>query len=86
VVWCKQAGLAVTVDAVGNIFGRRAGLHDELPPVLIGKPSRYSGYNGGRFDGIAGVLSGLEVVRTLRTTIPALTMKGCRRRDFEHKR
>ena len=62
--WCQQAGLAVMVDRMGNIFGRRAGQQDDLPPILIGSHLDTQ-VNGGRFDGIAGVLAGLELVRTL---------------------
>jgi len=62
--WCRQAGLSVAVDTAGNIFGQRAGTDDTLPPVLIGSHLDTQ-INGGRFDGIAGVLAGLEVVRCL---------------------
>jgi beta-ureidopropionase / N-carbamoyl-L-amino-acid hydrolase len=34
--WCESAGYAVSVDGVGNIFARRAGTDDALPPVMIG--------------------------------------------------
>lgn len=61
--WCREAGLEVTVDAMGSIFGRRAGTED-LPPILIGSHLDTQ-ENGGRFDGIVGVLAGLEVVRRL---------------------
>ena len=64
VAWCREAGLAVTVDAAGSIFGRRAGLDNDLPPILVGSHLDTQA-NGGRFDGIAGVLAGLELVRTL---------------------
>ncbi len=64
VEWCEDAGLSVTVDACGNIFGRRAGADDALPPILIGSHLDTQ-INGGRFDGIAGVMAGLELVRTL---------------------
>ena len=62
--WCKEAGCTVKVDGIGNIFARRAGQDDTLPAVVTGshidtQPS------GGKFDGNYGVLSGLEVVRTL---------------------
>ncbi len=62
--WCKEAGLVVTVDGVGNIFARRAGRDNALPPVVSGshldtQPS------GGRFDGCYGVMAALEVARTL---------------------
>ena len=62
--WCREAGLEVSVDEMGNIFGRRAGREDDLPPVMIGSHLDTQ-VNGGRFDGIAGVLAGLEVVRCL---------------------
>lgn len=62
--WCESAGLDVTIDELGNIFGRRAGLDDTLPPVFIGSHLDTQ-INGGRFDGIAGVLAGLELCRTL---------------------
>ncbi|MGJ8605921.1 MAG: Zn-dependent hydrolase [Marivita sp.] len=62
--WCRDAGLAVTVDTCGNIFARREGTDPDEPPVLVGSHLDTQ-INGGRFDGIAGVLAGLEVVRTL---------------------
>ena len=62
--WCKGAGCAVTVDAAGNIFARRAGREDDLPPVVVGSHLDTQAA-GGRFDGILGVLSGLEILRTL---------------------
>lgn len=62
--WCRQAGLSVRIDGIGNIFARRAGLDDSLAPVVIGSHLDTQA-NGGRFDGIAGVLGGLEVCRTL---------------------
>ena len=62
--WLRDAGCTVTVDAIGNIFGRRRGRDDTLPPVVAGshidtQPS------GGKFDGNYGVLAALEIVRTL---------------------
>lgn len=62
--WCRQAGMSVRVDGIGNIFARRAGRDDSLPPVVMGSHLDTQ-VNGGRFDGIAGVLGGLEVCRTL---------------------
>lgn len=62
--WCTAAGLKVTVDAVGNMFARRAGSDDSLPPVVMGSHLDTQ-FNGGRFDGIVGVLGALEVMRTL---------------------
>lgn len=62
--WCREAGLRVTVDAMGSIFARREGLEPDLPPVLMGSHLDTQ-VNGGRFDGIVGVLGALEVMRTL---------------------
>jgi N-carbamoyl-L-amino-acid hydrolase len=62
--WCREAGCTVTVDGMGNMFARRPGLDDALPPVVIGSHLDTQ-IAGGRFDGILGVLAGLEVIRTL---------------------
>ncbi|PBB51909.1 MULTISPECIES: Zn-dependent hydrolase [Mesorhizobium] len=62
--WCRDAGLSVDFDELGSIFARRDGTNNELPPILIGSHLDTQ-INGGRFDGIAGVLAGLELVRTL---------------------
>jgi N-carbamoyl-L-amino-acid hydrolase len=64
VTWCTEAGCTVTVDRVGNIFARRPGRDDHLPPVLIGSHLDTQ-VAGGKYDGIVGVLAGLEVLRTL---------------------
>lgn len=63
VKWCRDTGLDVKVDAIGNIFARREGKED-LPPVLIGSHLDTQ-VNGGRFDGIVGVLGALEVMRRI---------------------
>lgn len=60
----KAAGLQVTVDRIGNVYGRRAGSDDRLAPVVMGSHID-SVVTAGRFDGCLGVLGGLEVVRTL---------------------
>lgn len=62
--WLKEAGLTVRIDDVGNIYGRREGLDDNFLPVVMGSHLD-TVYQGGRFDGITGVLSGLEVIRSL---------------------
>lgn len=62
--WMKEAGLSVRVDQVGNIFARRAGRNDALPPVMTGSHIDTQP-TGGKFDGCYGVLAGLEVMRTL---------------------
>ncbi|WP_151703935.1 Zn-dependent hydrolase [Nitrincola alkalilacustris] len=64
VSWCKEAGCSIRVDKMGNIFARRAGRDDSLPPVVMGSHLDTQP-TGGKFDGIYGVLSGLEVIRTL---------------------
>lgn len=64
VKWCKEANLTVTIDRLGSIYGRRAGREDNLPPVMFGSHLDTQA-NGGRFDGILGVLTGLELMRTL---------------------
>ncbi|MBA5688331.1 Zn-dependent hydrolase [Rugamonas apoptosis] len=62
--WGKAAGLSVTVDQIGNVFMRRAGRNNALPPVVTGSHIDTQP-TGGKFDGNYGVLAGLEVVRTL---------------------
>jgi len=64
VTWCKQAGMDVEVDELGSIFACRKGSEPDLPPVLVGSHLDTQ-INGGRYDGIAGVLAGLELCRTL---------------------
>ena len=64
VEWFEAAGLEVRVDAIGNIFGRRAGLDPKRAPVVAGSHLD-SQPSGGKFDGAYGVMAGLEVVRTL---------------------
>ena len=61
---CEQAGLAVRVDAMGNMFARRPGRDPRRLPVLFGSHLD-SQPSGGKFDGALGVLAGLEVIRTL---------------------
>ncbi|MDN0077666.1 Zn-dependent hydrolase [Crenobacter sp. SG2303] len=62
--WAKEAGCTITVDQIGNIFARRPGRDNSLPAVLTGSHAD-SQPTGGRFDGIYGVLAGLEVIRAL---------------------
>lgn len=62
--WLKEIELEVAIDEMGNIFGRRAGKNNDLPPVLTGSHVD-SQPKGGRFDGILGVMGALEVMRTL---------------------
>ena len=62
--WCQEAGCAITVDKMGNIFARRPGKNPELAPVTTGSHLDTQP-TGGKFDGVFGVLAGLEVIRTL---------------------
>ncbi|MBP6768719.1 MAG: Zn-dependent hydrolase [Reyranella sp.] len=62
--WANAAGCTVEIDRLGNIFARRPGTDPSLPPVAIGSHLDTQ-ICGGRYDGILGVLCGLEVVRTL---------------------
>ena len=62
--WCASAGLTMTVDAMGNMFARREGTEDHLPPVMMGSHLDTQP-TGGKYDGVLGVLAGLEVLRSL---------------------
>lgn len=64
VSWARQAGCTISVDQMGNVFMRRAGRNLDALPVITGSHAD-SQPTGGRFDGIYGVLGGLEVIRTL---------------------
>ena len=61
--WMRELGLAVTIDAIGNVVGARAG-REAGPPVMMGSHID-TVRTGGRYDGALGVLAGLEVVETL---------------------
>jgi len=67
VQWCTAAGCTITVDRVGNIFARRDGTDAGAAPVVIGSHLDTQ-VNGGKYDGIVGVLAGLEILRTLNDT------------------
>jgi hypothetical protein len=62
--WARTAGMSVTVDKIGNVFMRRAGRDNSLPPIVTGSHVDTQP-TGGKFDGNYGVLAGIEVVRTL---------------------
>lgn len=62
--WMKDAGLTVSVDSIGNIFGCRPGIRNDLAPVATGSHIDTQP-TGGKFDGCYGVIAGLEVMRTL---------------------
>lgn len=62
--WCREAGMTVWTDEVGNLFARREGTEAHAAPVLMGSHLDTQP-EGGRFDGVYGVLAALEVVRAL---------------------
>jgi beta-ureidopropionase / N-carbamoyl-L-amino-acid hydrolase len=62
--WAKAAGMTITTDQIGNVFMRRRGKNDALPPIMCGSHIDTQP-TGGKFDGNYGVLAGIEVVRTL---------------------
>lgn len=64
VAWCRAAGCVVSVDRMGNLFARRGGRDVARPPVVAGSHLDTQPH-GGKFDGVYGVLAGLEVIRTL---------------------
>ncbi|MFT3854245.1 MAG: Zn-dependent hydrolase [Ilumatobacteraceae bacterium] len=64
VSWMADLGLHVTVDAIGNVVATRPGADPALTPVMTGSHID-TVRTGGRFDGILGVLAGLEVLETL---------------------
>jgi len=61
--WCADAGCTMGVDTMGNMFAARAGTED-LDPVYMGSHLDTQP-TGGRYDGVLGVLAGLEVIRTM---------------------
>lgn len=62
---CREAGLTLREDAVGNIFARWPGKDAKLAPIATG--SHIDAIpNAGRYDGVVGVLGGLEAIRTLQ--------------------
>ncbi|GAB3102814.1 Zn-dependent hydrolase [Aestuariicella hydrocarbonica] len=62
--WCEAVGCTISVDKMGNIFARREGLDNSLGAVCTGSHLDTQP-TGGKFDGVFGVLSGVEVLRTL---------------------
>ena len=62
--WLKEMELEITVDQMGNIFGKRPGKNNDLAPVMTGSHID-SQPKGGRFDGILGVMGALETMRTI---------------------
>ncbi|MGI9419662.1 MAG: Zn-dependent hydrolase [Geminicoccaceae bacterium] len=62
--WCEAEGLAMGVDKMGTMFARREGVDPEALPVMVGSHLDTQP-TGGRYDGVLGVLGGLEIIRTL---------------------
>ena len=62
--WCEEAGMTMGVDQMGNMFMRHEGTDPDALPVYVGSHLDTQP-TGGKYDGVLGVLSGLEVIRTL---------------------
>ena len=62
--WCEAAGCTMGLDAMGNMFATRPGTDPDALPVYIGSHLDTQP-TGGKYDGVLGVLAGLEVVRTM---------------------
>ena len=62
--WCDAAGLTMGLDRMGNMFMCRAGTDAQALPVYIGSHLDTQP-TGGKYDGVLGVLGGLEVIRTM---------------------
>ncbi|MEM9342342.1 MAG: Zn-dependent hydrolase, partial [Pseudomonadota bacterium] len=62
--WCEEAGMTMGVDTMGNMFATRAGEDPDALPVYVGSHLDTQP-TGGKYDGVLGVLGGLEAIRTL---------------------
>ena len=62
--WCEDAGCKMGVDTLGNMFAQRDGTDPDALPVYVGSHLDTQP-TGGKYDGILGVLGGLEIIRTL---------------------
>ncbi len=62
--WCEEAGLEMGLDQMGTMFARREGTDPEALPVYVGSHLDTQP-TGGKYDGVLGVLGGLEVIRSL---------------------
>ena len=62
--WCEDAGCSMGLDQMGNMFARREGADPEALPVYVGSHLDTQP-TGGKYDGVLGVLGGLEIIRTL---------------------
>ena len=63
--WCEDAGMTMAVDRMGNMFMRHEGTDPSADPVYIGSHLDTQP-TGGKYDGVLGALSGLEVIRAIR--------------------
>ncbi|WP_108858859.1 Zn-dependent hydrolase [Ruegeria sp. Alg231-54] len=62
--WCEDAGCTMGLDQMGNMFARREGTDPDALPVYVGSHLDTQP-TGGKYDGVLGVLGGLEIIRTL---------------------
>ncbi|MCC6001773.1 MAG: Zn-dependent hydrolase [Pararhodobacter sp.] len=62
--WCEEAGMSMGVDEMGTMFATRPGTDPDALPVYVGSHLDTQP-TGGKYDGVLGVLAGLEIVRTL---------------------
>ncbi len=62
--WCEDAGCTMGLDQMGNMFAHREGADPEALPVYVGSHLDTQP-TGGKYDGVLGVLGGLEIIRTL---------------------
>ncbi len=62
--WCAESGLTMGVDQMGTMFARREGTDPDALPVYVGSHLDTQP-TGGKYDGVLGVLAGLEIIRTL---------------------
>ena len=62
--WCQDAGLTMTTDTMGNMFARREGTDPDALPIMVGSHLDTQP-TGGKYDGVLGVLAGLEIIRSL---------------------
>ncbi|MGC3875302.1 Zn-dependent hydrolase [Halomonas sp. GXIMD04776] len=64
IAWCRELGCDIRIDRMGNIFAQRPGTDPQRPPVACGSHLDTQPH-GGKFDGVYGVLAGVEIFETL---------------------
>ncbi len=62
--WCEDAGCTMGLDQMGNMFAERTGTDPDALPVYVGSHLDTQP-TGGKYDGVLGVLGGLEIIRSL---------------------